>query len=123
MKPYALINPNCQNELYAINPGEIKSIGRSNDCEIRLLDPTVSRHHAKIMHEVDGTIYMWDTKSENGTYYTRNNETHRINSKTQVFSGDRINIGNKISLLLKKINIISLETKMNEDTHKENILS
>jgi pSer/pThr/pTyr-binding forkhead associated (FHA) protein len=115
MKPYALINPNCENDLYIIKPGEIKIIGRAHDCGIILNNPTTSRHHARINHDADGTIYISDKNSENGTYYTRNDEEHRIIEKTQVFNNDRIRLGN-ISLLLKKIDLTALERKRNRDT-------
>jgi pSer/pThr/pTyr-binding forkhead associated (FHA) protein len=117
MKPYALVYPNIDIEnLYIIKPGEMKTIGRGKDCGIRLTDPTVSRHHAKIDYENDGTLFMWDLGSENGTFYKRFDEEERITTKTQLFRGDIIRFGTKISLLLKKIDLIAEENKTEEDT-------
>lgn len=48
-----------------IQPGS--RVGRSQDCEIRLLDPTVSRYHAVILY-TQGVWYVQDLNSVNGTW-------------------------------------------------------
>lgn len=42
------------------------NIGRSNDCETRIVDISVSRHHSVIRKENDG-IWIWDANSKFGT--------------------------------------------------------
>jgi len=42
------------------------SLGRGGDCEVRILDPLVSRSHARVAH-VDGVWTIRDLDSTNGT--------------------------------------------------------
>lgn len=44
------------------------TIGRASDCDIQILHEGVSRHHAKITLEDDGTIVVIDLLSDNGTF-------------------------------------------------------
>ena len=65
-------------------------IGRAGDCKVRLRDPRVSRHHAKI-ESVSGQFLLNDAGSANGT--TLNG--HRIAKNTALVlrEGDEITIG------------------------------
>ncbi|HEX9416086.1 MAG TPA: FHA domain-containing protein [Gaiellaceae bacterium] len=67
--------------------GERTVIGRSPDCEIFLDDVTVSRKHA-ILIERDGSFFIQDEGSLNGTFLNR----HRIES-AQLEDGDEVQIG------------------------------
>jgi Protein of unknown function (DUF3662)/FHA domain len=42
-------------------------LGRGTDCDLRLVDPGVSRHHAELRIE-DGTVVVADLGSTNGTF-------------------------------------------------------
>jgi pSer/pThr/pTyr-binding forkhead associated (FHA) protein len=42
-------------------------LGRGTDCDLRLVDPGVSRHHAEIRVE-DGEVVLVDLGSTNGTF-------------------------------------------------------
>jgi pSer/pThr/pTyr-binding forkhead associated (FHA) protein len=42
-------------------------LGRGTDCDLRLVDPGVSRHHAEIRVE-DGDVVLVDLGSTNGTF-------------------------------------------------------
>lgn len=48
--------------------GTRTTIGRASDCDIQILHEGVSRHHAKITLEDDGTIVVADLSSDNGTF-------------------------------------------------------
>jgi len=67
--------------------GERTRIGRSPECEIFLDDVTVSRNHAVLL-ERDGTYWVEDQGSLNGTFVNRK----RIDS-AQLNEGDELQIG------------------------------
>lgn len=48
--------------------GSRTTIGRASDCEIQILHEGVSRHHAKLTLEDDGTLVVADLSSDNGTF-------------------------------------------------------
>ncbi len=48
--------------------GSRATIGRASDCEIQILHEGVSRHHAKLTREDDGTVTITDLSSDNGTF-------------------------------------------------------
>ena len=62
-------------------------IGRTPECEIFLDDVTVSREHAVLIEE-DGTFFVEDLGSLNGTFVNR----HRID-KVPLENGDELQIG------------------------------
>jgi FHA domain/zinc-ribbon domain len=62
-------------------------IGRSPECEIFLDDVTVSRNHA-VLVESDGTFYVEDEGSLNGTFVNR----RRID-RVVLANGDELQIG------------------------------
>jgi pSer/pThr/pTyr-binding forkhead associated (FHA) protein len=63
-------------------------IGRGNDCDLRLRDPNVSRHHCMIRIRPD-EVTLHDLGSSNGTYV---NGT-RVISQAVLQSGDEIRLG------------------------------
>jgi len=63
-------------------------IGRSKDCDIRLEDPNVSRHHAEVRREGEA-YWLVDLDSTNGVAVNGS----RIR-RSQLNEGDRITIGN-----------------------------
>jgi len=67
--------------------GERTRIGRSPDCEIFLDDVTVSRNHA-VLVERDGTFFVEDQGSLNGTFVNR----RRID-RAELDNGDELQIG------------------------------
>jgi DNA-binding winged helix-turn-helix (wHTH) protein len=54
-------------EHFAVNASGRVTIGRSEECEIRLQHPTVSRPHAEIESQVPGEFVVRDLGSRNGT--------------------------------------------------------
>lgn len=69
-------------------------IGRGNDCEIRLRDPDVSRHHCLIRLR-GPEITISDLGSSNGTFVNGQS----ILSQVVLQSGDEIKVGNSRFLL------------------------
>jgi hypothetical protein len=67
--------------------GDATTIGRSPDCGIFLDDVTVSRKHA-VLHQRDGSIFIEDQGSLNGTFVNRK----RVES-AQLEDGDEVQIG------------------------------
>lgn len=80
---------------YEINRG-VSSIGRHEDNDIVLTDPSVSGHHAKIRFEEDG-YFIYDFASTNGT---------RVNGqkiyRKRIKDGDIIEIGQPTFTFLTK---------------------
>ncbi|MCX4246940.1 FHA domain-containing protein [Paraliomyxa miuraensis] len=48
--------------------GERTLVGRASDCDIQILHEGVSRHHARISCEADGSVVLVDLSSDNGTF-------------------------------------------------------
>ena len=67
----------------------VNLIGRGKDCTITIIDPSVSRIHAKLSAERSGALTLEDLKSSNGSFV--NNE--RIEMAT-LSHRDKIRIGN-----------------------------
>ena len=63
-------------------------IGRGNECQLIVVDPSVSRVHARFIAREDGTVVVNDTGSANGTF---------VNGKRvktwELHSGDILRIG------------------------------
>lgn len=66
---------------------DVLTIGRSPHSDLFLDDVTVSRHHARIVHDEAGFL-IEDLNSLNGTYLNRK----RI-ERHQLFDGDELQIG------------------------------
>jgi pSer/pThr/pTyr-binding forkhead associated (FHA) protein len=64
-------------------------LGRDTDNDVVLRDSTVSRHHCKVFLDDQGSIWIEDAGSRYGT--SLNGE--RIQGRTQVVPGDRLEIG------------------------------
>jgi pSer/pThr/pTyr-binding forkhead associated (FHA) protein len=45
-------------------------VGRGSDCDVRLCDPWVSRHHCEI-NQSDGRLVILDLDSKHGTYVNK----------------------------------------------------
>jgi pSer/pThr/pTyr-binding forkhead associated (FHA) protein len=64
------------------------SVGRNTDSDVFLDDVTVSRTHASILRRDDGSFFVRDSGSLNGTYV--NGEQV---DETKLASGDEVQIG------------------------------
>ena len=74
------------------------TIGRAEGNTIRLTEQNVSRKHAKLIKN-NNVIYLEDLNSYVGTYVNE----EKIESRTQVKSGDEIKIGDYIITLIKEV--------------------
>jgi pSer/pThr/pTyr-binding forkhead associated (FHA) protein len=66
-------------------------VGRADDCEVRLSDTYVSSEHARL-YERDGTWYVEDLGSTNGTYVNQ----RRITGPAELRAGDRVRVGKTV---------------------------
>jgi diguanylate cyclase (GGDEF)-like protein len=73
-----------------VEPDGITRIGREPGLEFRIPDPSVSRWHATIELEDDGTAFVTDRGSTNGTSV---NGTRVEKSRVPLRVGDRLEIG------------------------------
>jgi len=64
-------------------------IGRGDDCAVRNLDGSVSRHHAQVARGVGGAHVVLDMGSTNGTYV--NNQRRQL---ATLADGDFLRVGN-----------------------------
>jgi len=72
-------------------------LGRSQECEIRLADPNVSRRHAEVRQE-DATYWLVDLGSTNGTLV--NGE--RV-ERVRLSDGDRITVGETVAVFRRAL--------------------
>ncbi|MGI6032307.1 MAG: FhaA domain-containing protein [Coriobacteriales bacterium] len=82
----ALYNYGTQDryQIYA----ERSTIGRETTCNVVIPDPSVSRHHAEILHNDNGWLIR-DTGSTNGTSVNGTPTT-----QSRIYNGDIISLGN-----------------------------
>lgn len=85
-----VIRGNAQGKKHTISEGSI-TVGRSRQAEIRVLDPSVSSKHAKIIR-AGNSVFIEDLGSNNGTYV--NNE--RISTRRELHKEDMITVGTTI---------------------------
>jgi hypothetical protein len=100
MKKYRLIYQSSNIEA----PEGSFDIGRANECNLILDDPSVSRVHATIVNEND-MLFLEDRGSRNGCIVNGN----RISGRAQLFDGDRITIGHQ------SIRVVALDRVTNAD--------
>lgn len=65
----------------------VRLVGRGPDCDVRLLDPTVSTHHANLVRSRESTT-LRDLRSSNGTFVNGK----RID-ESEIRDGDEIHFG------------------------------
>ena len=77
-------------QYYAWNlqPGNY-TVGRSSDCEFAVPEKTVSRRHARIQVDNDGTCLLEDLQSHNGTFLN----ALKVAGPTPLKAGDHIKFG------------------------------
>ena len=89
-------------------PGPTR-VGRAEDCEIRVPESGVSRRHAVIDVEKDGTVWIVDSGSTNGTYVNGKKATHPI----------RLEEGDKIALSSAALLGFTLQDELDSDFHEK----
>jgi pSer/pThr/pTyr-binding forkhead associated (FHA) protein len=73
-----------------LQPQGVWTIGRNRDAAISLQDPMLSRRHAVIQYGQDGTFFLVDLNSMNGTFVNGSKVQHRH----ALQDGDVILMGN-----------------------------
>jgi diguanylate cyclase (GGDEF)-like protein len=75
-------------KIIPVVPGEVVTLGRSEECTMRFDDASLSRVHARVMCLMDDHL-LGDAGSTNGTFV--NDE--RIDKATHLEDGDRVQLG------------------------------
>ena len=82
-------------------PGGLALVGSAPDCQIRLVDPSVSNYHCSLVHTPAG-VWVVDLLSQGGV---------RVNGQevayAQVFEGDTLHVGHSEIRLLERTDAIS----------------
>jgi DNA-binding winged helix-turn-helix (wHTH) protein len=86
----------CEEQRHLLYRGE-NVIGRSQDCDVILSGPTVSRHHAVITIDGD-TISIEDRDSRNGTYVNGDKIT-----RAQTRQRDKLTFGAVPAVISRKV--------------------
>jgi two-component system, cell cycle response regulator len=92
------------------------TIGRGEDCDIRILDNSVSRRHARIEHLDDG-FHVLDMQSTNGTFV--NDFASKEGSSILLKDGDYLRVGNCIYRFLAGGNV---EAEYHEEIYRLTII-
>jgi pSer/pThr/pTyr-binding forkhead associated (FHA) protein len=74
----------------------IVSVGRTEEKDITISDNSVSRHHAQIKKEDNGSYIITDPNSSNGTFV----RGQRVRNGLRAYHGDRVRFGHIECLLL-----------------------
>lgn len=91
-------------------------IGRGEDCDIRILDNSVSRRHARIEHLEDG-FHVLDMQSTNGSFV--NDVASKDGNSILLKDGDYLRIGNCIYRYLAGGNV---EAEYHEEIYRLTII-
>jgi diguanylate cyclase (GGDEF)-like protein len=75
-------------KIVTVQPGDVVTLGRAEECTLRFEDTSLSRIHARVMY-VMNTYMIMDNSSTNGTFV---NDT-KIGSATHLEDGARILLG------------------------------
>ena len=76
---------------YEIKEGD-NQIGRHPDCEIEIVQPSVSGRHAKIV-SANGEFFLEDTGSRNGTFINK----QQISARTKLNHNDMVQCGDAVA--------------------------
>jgi two-component system cell cycle response regulator len=77
-------------------------IGRSSDADVSLFDvSSVSRHHARLQFEGDGSVLLEDLGSTNGTWI----DDRRVEGQQPLGNGDRFQVGSVHFKLLHELDV------------------
>ena len=91
-------------------------IGRGEDCDIRILDNSVSRRHARIEHMPEG-FFVLDMQSTNGTFI--NDTASKNGNPILLHDGDYLRVGNCIFRFLAGGNV---ESEYHEEIYRLTII-
>jgi pSer/pThr/pTyr-binding forkhead associated (FHA) protein len=84
-------------------------VGRGADCDIKLHDHSISRQHAVIQLNSDGSVLITDAGSSNGTFLRVGKKWKRVQSETLhgdqfiKFGAHQVQVSDLISRLVKPV--------------------
>jgi pSer/pThr/pTyr-binding forkhead associated (FHA) protein len=84
-----LLPPELKGRSYPLK--EEITLGRAAGCQVTIDDTYASQLHARVFQR-DGTVYVEDLGSTNGTYLNR----HKVTGPMQFQRGDKLQIGNTV---------------------------
>lgn len=84
---FVIVNGKNKDKVYTFHEGKNK-IGTGLDCELRILDKTISRHHALLNASTLTNYYITDLNSVNGTFVNN----YQISNR-EIIDGDIIKLG------------------------------
>lgn len=102
------IKPTLEKFLFS----QTQIIGRQDDCEIRLLDSTVSRLHAMVRYE-EGDFVIYDLASKSGSFVNG----AKVNKNGTILRfGDKLKIGDSVFIFdgYSKVNKTSADDKKHD---------
>ena len=86
-RPYlTVVRGSVPGQTFRIPNGKT-NVGRANDCDIQVADPSISRHHLELLN-VGGVVRVIDLGSTNGSWVNAEALTQRVLS-----DGDKIQMG------------------------------
>ncbi len=94
-----------------IPPGMSVIIGRSAECQFQINDDSVSRRHAQVVNEGNGTFLVKDLGSTNGTHVN----DRPIGQARTLKNGDRLRVG---TVLLKFLSGNDIEADYHNDVYR-----
>ena len=87
MARFFITGPNDQAQIYEISSSTV-TIGRAPRNDVVLEDPSVSRRHARLTVQADGTTLLADVGSQNGTFVNDQQiHTHQLCDRDTVHLG------------------------------------
>jgi hypothetical protein len=82
------IGGQLEGEIYKVFDRDVK-LGRAQDCDLKLLDPKISREHARIV-VVDGALMVVPLSEKNPVYVN----DQAVEEAEQLSDGDKLQLGN-----------------------------
>ena len=92
-KLVVLNGPKMNQEVFLYEP--VTGIGRTEENDVSFPDISISRHHARLQVQDDGSYILSDLGSSNGTFYNG----RRLTAAARARFGDQIQFGNVACLL------------------------
>lgn len=83
-------------DTHSLPEGEV-TIGRSDDCDIKINDPGVSREHARLIVE-SGEVVVEDMGSKNFTFV----DGDRLSGPTPLSPGSEVHLGYQVKVVLQR---------------------
>jgi diguanylate cyclase (GGDEF)-like protein len=91
-------------------------IGRQQDTEIPIDDPLISRKHAEVVREADGTVVLRDLDSKNGTFFNDVKVRERV-----LVEGDLLRVGNSVLRYVGPNSLDLVQEEMSERTRRDGL--